>query len=154
MMTIVDVLSVRLGAFEDHALSDLGRALGLERHAARRAKKGHPISASDFLKLCAAIGLDPVNPLQLVPMRGLGDLDHRFLAMGLTIRMSLNGHSLRSAARAMEVSHTAVKRLCDGVPTSVGTVIQACKYLGQHPFGLCTPQSGTPLVSRETKAAA
>lgn len=115
---------------------------GVDLRQARRAAKEAPIAATDFLKLCAACGFDPVTRGS-IPPRPLGGFDHAILAMGVKMAMLMRGQSVRQAAEAMGVSSAAIVRLRQAHPVSIGTLLKACGYLGRHPFDDCAPLSFT-----------
>lgn len=124
----------------------------VEPRLVRRAILGQQINAGDHLKLCAAIGLDPLQG-KFRADAPLGDLHWASLSAALRMkRFSLNPNlTLRLAAREARTSYSALGRIERGEPVSIDAVIAVCRWLDRHPFDFVSPD-----VSREaeTRSAA
>lgn len=132
-----------LAAMSADQVMALAARAGVPARVAGRLAIGFTISADHFLKLCAAAGFDPVTGASC-PSRRIGALDRALLGAGMRICRGLRRESVRAAARAVDLSVSAVSRVENADVTSVRTVLRACAYVGVHPFDYGTD------VSRES----
>lgn len=119
---------------------------------------GRPVKTIAFLRLCVALGHDPLPHLPHSPLARPADFDFAMLAMGCVIRRGLNKHTIRDAADAMGISHVTVSRIENAHGMSIAVVLAVCRYVQVHPFNYLAIEkmshSGTAVVSREKHAAA
>lgn len=140
---VPDIVSERIAAMRPSDVEALAARGGVPAREAGRLAIGFNVSAPDFLKLCAALGVDPMTAAASHPCR-IGDLDRALLGAGMQIQRRLRGDSYRKAARVAMLSYSAILRVERGEITSVRTVLRACAYIGVHPFHYCAD------VSRES----
>lgn len=150
MTDIRDVLAGKLNALGVAGMVDLARSIDVNPRAARDAAKGLPISADHFLRLAAAVGLDPMTGAAIAP-RVVGALDLKTLGAAIQITLGLHGNSKRAAAKATGLSAMAIVRLIRGERVSIDTLMRACRHFGTDAFGYCACETGAS-VSRQTCA--
>lgn len=101
------------------------------RHAINGAK-GHPTDAGDYLRLCAAIGIDPMDghrDTSHVP----GELDRKLFAAGVRLTRYGRKQTMRDAAKEMGMSATTLCMIENGMVRSIDSMLAACRYVGVHP---------------------
>lgn len=127
---------------ERHEIAERsGVPVGIINKAAGR----RPISANHLLRLCAAIGLDPMTG-QSIERRQAADIDRNALAIAIKLTMKLRGHSQRKAAESVNTTNTTWHRLINEAPVTIDSVLAGTRYVGRHPFDYLIPAD----VSRET----
>ncbi len=141
------ILAGALACKDSRALRDLAAAALVPRTVtvrASRGARGQETAVQHYLRLCCAVGLDPTGAGRRPPAGPVMFLGRLFGEDLFTARRS-RGHTLREAAREMDISATSVKFIEDGKSKSFECVAAACRYLGKHPFDYLVPN-----VSRET----
>lgn len=106
------------------------------------AVQARPVASIEFLRLCAAIGLDPLPDVPHAMVKP-AKFDSGFFALALRLRLRLNKHSTRHAAHIVGVRPATISRAAAGDALSIGTLLKLCLYCQQHPFSFFP-------VSRET----
>lgn len=122
------------------------------------AEMGAPVATIPYLRLCMAIGYDPMPGYQIVTEQPPRDFEFHYFAIAFRITRGLKGHSDRQAAREIGVSASTICRIERGDKMFIGVVMRACSYMQRHPFQFCTGAIGTDTlalkhVSRETKGS-
>jgi len=139
---------------------DIGAAAfkaGVQPKQIANLMSGRPISADAFLRLAIAIGLDPMPdfPKPAGPNQP-ADLDRVQFAMAFRIARGLRDHSPQEAAETIGCKAYTIGRIERADVLSIGVVLRACGYIGQHVWAYCvmsTPGKKSydfPGVSRET----
>lgn len=148
-MTPASRLKAAMADVTDRHITPTAYAAGCPARAVRRARSGIPINADAHLKLCAALGSDPVTGAKIEPHR-IGDLHWQSLATALRIGL-LQRHvfGLRPAGKVVRVSYSAIGRVKRGEPVAIENVLKVCKYLKRHPFDFVSPVKQAD-VPRET----
>jgi plasmid maintenance system antidote protein VapI len=119
---------------------EIAQAAGVGRHAVQRAAGGRPISADDFLRICAVIGHDPVTGYGREPIDNPGSFDRRHLALAVRMTLYVRKHTFREAAKELGISATVVHRLKEGEEAvSIESLLAGCRYVGVHPFHYFKP---------------
>lgn len=119
-------------------------ATGIEPRLIRRAIVGQSINASTHLRLCAAIGSDPVTQ-EAKPASRIGEFHRPSLASAIRIHRIVEKVRRRAAAERMGLKVPTLCRIEYGEPVSIEAVLIACKWIGRHPYDFCSPY-----ISRET----
>jgi hypothetical protein len=132
------------------ALEGLATEAGVPFAAASNAWHARPVNTVQFLRLCIALGLNPMPEIATTMPGKPADLDRSLLGAGLKIRRGLNDHSLRDAADSVGVAHSTIRRMEAGDAVSIAAVLGACRYVGVHPFGYLQREN----VSRESTVTA
>jgi hypothetical protein len=123
---------------------------GVAFSAACNAYCARPVDTVHYLRLCIAVGFNPMPEIPADLPFFPSDFDRKLLAAGLVIRRTLNRHSLRECGDAIGIGHTTVCHIEAGDPVSISAVFGACRYIGVHPFGYLTVESA---ARREEVAA-
>lgn len=105
-----------------------------------RALHGLPINTCAHLRLCAAIGIDPVTG-DAIEARIIGELHWPSLGAALRMKRMADKITLRAAAKQAKASYSALGRIERAQVVSIENVLAACRFLDRHPF---------EFVSRET----
>ena len=149
-MTPAMCLRATLTAMSGPELIALGTEAGIEWRLICRAWNGTPINADAHLKLCAVLGVDPVDglPRSAGPV---GPIHWPSLSAAVRIARFQRKWSLRRASKAARVSYSALGRIERGEIVSIESVLAVCKFLGRHPFEFTSPVSRE---STETRSAA
>lgn len=121
---------------------------GIEPRLIRRAVVGQQVNASTHLRLCAAIGIDPVTG-NVAATKHVGDLHRTSLGSALRMRRIVDKLRREPAAKQIGVSYATLRRLEYGEPVFIEAVLAACRWLDRHPYEFCSPY-----ISRETRSAA
>jgi hypothetical protein len=116
-----------------------------------RAAIGNGVGASNYFRVCAAAGFDPVAGTQ-IPQRALGEFNLGSFALGIKIRRRLRRQSLRAAAKAASIKHLVIHRAERQEPVSTEHTMILCGYIGVHPFNYC-PETNDPRETAETPTA-
>ncbi|RJP47920.1 MAG: GIY-YIG nuclease family protein [Anaerolineaceae bacterium] len=127
------------------AIDRLAAEAGVSPRIALRAASAIAVSADNYFRLCCAMGFDPVTRMRDEP-RPVGRFDADMLSLGMRLARRLYGHTMRQAASSMHSSASGVCRLESGLQVSISTIINACFYIGVHPFDYLVMAP----VSRET----
>lgn len=131
-----------LGTVEQASLT----AKGIERRVIRRAAVGLQINASDYLRLCAFVGLDPMTGKDC-DKRVIGPLHKPTLSLALRMKREDLKITLRQAAAKARMSYSALGRIERAEDVSIEAILKACRWLNRHPFDFVSPY-----VTRETEA--
>ena len=117
----------------------LARVWGIDGRSARKAASGKVIDANSYLKLCAAVGIEPVSDLAC-HSRHIPDID--WGRVGIKIMLALIGDpgtpsaeklTMRSAAKAWKISLVVLGRMKAGQPASADNLLALCAALKCHP---------------------
>jgi transcriptional regulator with XRE-family HTH domain len=130
-----------------HALkgSDTARVEGLSAVSGvpiatiKRACRGETICADAYLRLCAALDLDPVT---LMKRLGQPPGELHWASLGIAThakRMTLGNWPLRRAATQAKLPFATLARVERGEIVSIETVLTVCAYLGRHPTEFVLP---------------
>lgn len=92
------------------------------------------IGASDFLRLCAQVGIDPVSGLRIEPQTEPGTLCLASVGAGCAVKRSLRRLTMRAAALEIGVSAATLSRLEMNLPISIESLIAVCVFIGVHPL--------------------
>jgi DNA-binding XRE family transcriptional regulator len=124
------------GALSIADVPNVATLAGITPRQAANAIKGRPTTATAYLRLCVACGLDPAPGL---PYGAVVPSDFAFDFLGLAVRLTrrIRAHSDRDAAKVLGVAPATICRLERGDTVSIGVVLRACEYVGVHPFGYC-----------------
>jgi len=128
------------------------RANGINGRIANRASRGIEINASDYLRLCAALGLCPVTGGPTEP-KALGPLDWRLV--GLKVCVTLIGSPgdkhmpMRKAAKSWRIALAALARMKSGQPVSIDNLLKLCRGLGVHPHMFIQRRPPPPMFHGE-----
>jgi DNA-binding XRE family transcriptional regulator len=121
---------------------------GVSPRQAANAIAGRPVSTVAHLRLCVALGLDP---LPQFPHAQVAPANFDFVVFALAMRMAraLKKHTEREAAAAMKVSPSTVCRIENAHEMTITVILKVCVYVGAHPFGYfkVAPDASVP---RET----
>lgn len=139
---------------------ELAARAGVAIGTLRRAERARAINASDFLRLCAALGVRPflngttAGLVRSIEARGdrPGDLSFPFLGVVLRVGRRNRAHDIRTAGEWAGVSPATISRVEAGKVISIESVVLLAAYMGQpasrfvqsHPLGQSIG------VSRET----
>jgi hypothetical protein len=161
---MTDTPRERLAAFLQakgiKATAEFAHKAGITTRHAANALTGRPVATVPYLRICAALGFDPLPELSYrIPEPA--DFDFAFFAMGFKIARGLKGDKDRTAADAIGgISASTICRIELAHIMGIGVVLRACRYIGLHPFGyLRVPQAavfglktdvsrGTPSISK------
>ena len=123
-------------------LIELASAWSIPPQSMRRYAKGRPINATDYLKICGAIGHDPVTGGSGSLQQRIGDIDWRFIALALHGQRMLRGQTVRSACKAIGgISSATICRLEAGRECTIEHFLAICRYVGKHPYDVIPPVS-------------
>lgn len=118
----------------------LARAYGIPGRLARHAASGMDVNASDYLKLCAAVGIDPIAESMTVARRNLPEID--WSLVGLKVLARLIGTpeqpqnpkiAMRQAAKNWKLSLVTLARMKGGQPVGIENLLKLCCALDCHP---------------------
>lgn len=149
MTPIAQALSERLKALAPDQVVFASEYSGVPLATVRRARAGEPISASDFMRIAAAIGYDVMTG-GACPKSHIGEFDRILFAIGLLIARALRRDSFRAVAAATGPSPRAVMRACQAEPVSIDTVVKLSRYLAVHPYRTCQAACFTANSIRHT----
>ena len=134
------------------AVVAFARAHGVDGRVARRAARGIDINASDYLRLCGALGICPVTGGATEP-KVLADIDWRLV--GLKVCATLIGSPgdksmpMRKAAKSWRIALAALARMKSGQPVSVDNLLRLCRGLGVHPHLFIARRPPAPMFHGE-----
>jgi hypothetical protein len=114
-------------------LAALAVSAGVPRRIVSRAAAGQPINASAYLKICSAIGLDPVTGKECPSVIHWGDIQWWFFACGLKVTRMLRKLSIRDVVLLTGVSGATISRTEAGRPISAENYLALCAFIGVHP---------------------
>jgi DNA-binding Xre family transcriptional regulator len=114
------------------------RKWGIDGRLARRAASGQDVNSSAHLKLCAAIGIDPVDGSKRDP-RFASDIDWN--RVGIKVLLALIHSSsepgkktaMREAAQRWKLPLVTLARMKAGQPVNIANLLNLCAALGCHP---------------------
>lgn len=132
---------ILLSAAETEALAI---EAGVDRPRAFQARRGVTVPASDFMRLCGAIGLDPLSGDRIAP-RATGDVAWWALGAAITMARAANKHpGIRDAARAARTHIRALSDVDNLKPVCVTTFLKLCRYVEISPFVFAPPPPVDP----------
>lgn len=138
MTTPAKILATALAPIKDNETAKLRVAhrAGLKLGHVTKALRGSPLSASDHLRLCAVLQIDPATGADYVFVPKPGDFDFKLLGAGVTMRRIQLGHdkSIRKTAEAIGVVHSTFLKIERGEVTAIASALAACRYVGLSPF--------------------
>lgn len=100
------ILVKALEDYDDLDITRLANRAGVSPNNAKRAargSKGRRPGVNDYLRLCAVIGIDPLNGRRCDPWKPV-DLDAYMLAIAVRMRRLELGHGMRCAVADMDIS--------------------------------------------------
>jgi hypothetical protein len=125
------------------AVVAFARGWRIEGRIARRAARCIDINASDYLRLCAALGLDPVSFKKAAGgPRAITDIDWR-LVSAVALMAQINGNlAIRAAAARWKLATPALVRIRDGLPVNVENYLAFCRAsdIKAHPHKFLSRQ--------------
>jgi len=113
-------------------LASLAVRANVPRRAVSRILAGQPINADTYLKVCGAVGIDPVTGESCPPSTGF-DIQWRIFAIGIRAARILHKLSTRDAASLIRVSSATISRAEAGRPIRVESYLALCAFVGTHP---------------------
>lgn len=131
-----------------HQLVELARGAGVDGVMARRAARGITINADAYLKLCAAVSIDPLTGKKR-ERQITGTLDWRRVSVKV-LMVLIEGKlcpgkprsSLRKLAKECGLPFVTVNRAKNAQPISPDSLMKLCTGLGCHPAQFLTPNPG------------
>jgi DNA-binding XRE family transcriptional regulator len=121
-------LRTAIKPFGNESWSTLGKA-------AARVKAGSPVNATDFLRLCARLDIDPLTGgAARETEAALGDLSFELLGAAAAIHRHLEQMSQRDVAARSGLSLTTIVRIEQGHTVSAQSVLAICKFMNVDPF--------------------
>jgi|GEM_PF-3608848 len=142
------------------------RAWGVDGRLGRRAAAGQPVNADAHLKLCHAVGIDPVDGHETYGIRSkLPDLDWNRVAIKVLMAVINNDpapnspigrrsrrKSLRKLERAWKLPFVTINRAKHGQPVSIESLLRIAEGLDVHPHAFLTVRP--PLINQENNVPA
>lgn len=114
------------------ALPLLAQTADVDRRLISRVLAGQPINASAYLKLCGALGLDPVTG-KPVPATAIGNIEWWFFAGDLREKRIAKKLTCRAAAEEAGIAPTTFFRAEAGISVSAESYLALCRFIGLHP---------------------
>jgi DNA-binding Xre family transcriptional regulator len=111
---------------------------GVDSSAVQRAYSEQPIKPSAYIKLCGALGIS-VATGEAAPVRILGEINWRALALGFEITRQMRKLTLRQIVTTIGTSKASLSRLENGKAISINGVIAVCGFIGTSPEHYCQP---------------
>jgi hypothetical protein len=142
-MTPRVALSRAFAQIDRERVPAIAAAAGVSPRQVANLIVGRPVKATSFLRLCVALGHDPLPELPHSTLAKPADLDMLSLAVGCKMRRAMNKHTIRDAGPIMDVSHITVSRVENAESVSIGVVLAVCRYIGVHPFNCMAVEKGT-----------
>jgi DNA-binding XRE family transcriptional regulator len=133
-------------------LAQIATTAGITSRQMANALHARPVNAVAHLRLCAALGFDPLPEIPH-PMVSPADFDFVVLSLALRLRRRLNNQTQRECAKAVGTSAKTIVDMERARAHSIGVLLRTCVYVGVHPFGYFRPVK-VPIVSRETVRSA
>lgn len=99
-----------------------------------RAVAGLRINASDFLRLCGRLQIDPLTGERGPMAHDPGPLCSQMVGAGCALQRHLKKLSMRAAADEIGVSASTLHRLEQNLPVSIESILAVCAFIGVHPF--------------------
>jgi hypothetical protein len=122
------------------------------------AQVKRPCPTIPFLRICVAIGHDPLPELPHKMPEKPSDFDFGFFSMAFRMKRAMLGLTEIGAGHALLVLPATIRRIERGDKLQISVVLRACVMIGVHPFGYLAV-TDTPVsffknsrVSRETSA--
>lgn len=165
ILSPAEILGKALEPYRDHALRKLAERACVTMEEIRRAYScahGRSMPADVHLRLCLAIGIDPVDGHTMQPQPPRGIAAHS-LAIALQQKRIERNHDNRTAARIMGISISTLSRLENAKVRSIDSMIAVCRYIGKNPFDYLNADvsretadgnNGNKLTEQENKSAA
>ena len=124
-------------ALNETAVPELASVAGVARGIIARAQAAHPISAENFLRLCAAIAVMPMwrdGRFLLLHSRFAsrplsGRLSFHFAGMAARLARTRKGHNIRDGARAAGISIATLSRIEAGQIVSIESLVRIAAYV-------------------------
>jgi DNA-binding Xre family transcriptional regulator len=124
-----------------HCLAEFARAAGVNGRLVNRAARAIAINADAYLKLCAAVGICPVNGFVAQKEFDLSDLSWNRLAIKILLAL-IAGKSLRKLSKEWRVEYSAINRAKNGQHVGIDNFLKICAGLNVHPHALLAPRPG------------
>lgn len=136
--------AIRSETQDRQSFIDLCKGYGIAGMVAAYAYTGRPISASNWLAVCAALGVDPLD-FHRKPARKLPAFNWPMLKYGMMLARERDSLTLRETAKRAGMETTAVTRVLKGQAVGVEHMLAACAFIRVHPWLYCvgTPESFT-----------
>lgn len=121
------------------AVADFARRWGIEGRPARRAAEGKEVDISTHLKLCAALGLDPLTGNGIEPCQ-IDNVDWN--RVGIQLQLAFIGtpdkpvapsFTMRVASKKWGIPLAPLARMKAGSPASAENFFKVCDALTLHP---------------------
>jgi hypothetical protein len=98
------------------------------------------IDASDFLMLCARVGIDPLTGERLTPITKPGALCLSSIGAGCAVQRGIRGLTREQACAEIGIGRATLWRLETKQSVSVESILAVCEFIGVHPFGYLAPE--------------
>ena len=121
-------------------LGGIAKAAGVCTRIIANAAQARPVATVPYLRICAAIGHDPLPELAC-PYAEPAPFDATLFAIGFRIARGLCGHSTRQAGEIIGCSAATICRLENAEVISIGVVLRACRYMQRSPWAYCVSAS-------------
>lgn len=115
---------------------------GVSARQVANAINGRPVATIAYLRLCMAIGLDPMPGRLLLARQRPCNFDFGMFSLGFRLRRRVNRHSEREAANLIGVSASTVCRIEAGTKMQIGVVLRTCAYIDAHVYHYCQLPAG------------
>ena len=133
-------------AAERAGLAALAVRADVPRRAISRILAGQPVNAGTYLRVCGALGIDPVTGESCPPVGGF-DIQWWLFACGVKMTRMLHQFSTRRAARLIKVSGATISRAEAGRPISAESYLALCAFIGTHPHHYANSFTGNGLCN-------
>lgn len=110
----------------------LARAFEIDGRLARRAAKDIEVNASTYVRLCGAVGIDPMNG-KPVPAEAVSEIDWRLVSAMALLTLIEKSITIRDAGVRWKLSTAAVNRIRNGEPVNTDNFLGFCKAIGCKP---------------------
>lgn len=123
----------------------LARKWGIGGRLARRAAKDIDVNASAYIKLCAAVEIDPASGIATTVACFKADIDWNRVATKILLALINGNKTMREAAKEWKISLVALARAKSQQPVNVDNFLKICAGLGCHPheFTIRVPVAAT-----------
>lgn len=134
------------------AVVAFARQWGIDGRIARRAARGIDTNASDYLRLCAAVGIDPILPIEAEPKR-LDPLNWELVS--IKVRATLIGSpgepniTMRKLASVWKLPLVSLARMKAGQPVNIDNLLKLCRALRCHPHMFVKRSPPPPMFHSE-----
>lgn len=155
-MTPAAILKKALASVDSLEVGPLSLRLLIPREQIVRAingAHGQPTRAEYHLKLCFWLGVEPFTGEAVEPGR-LITFDAVQFALAVKMSRFAKGHTVREAAKAMDMSATVLVRIQHGEFCSFDNIAAACRYGGLDLTNYLRPVLSHETPTRNTSAVA